>query len=353
MKFLVTGGAGFIGSALVRHLIGINQQVLNIDKLTYSADLFNVSSVANHPSYSPLKADICDKNTIQKSFEEFQPDVVIHLAAESHVDRSIEGPQVFVETNVVGTSVMLDAAFNYWKDLTSAGRESFRFLHVSTDEVYGELGAIGLFTESTPYQPSSPYSASKAASDHFARAWQRTYGLPVLITNCSNNYGPFQHPEKLIPTVIKTAIAGDPIPVYGKGDNIRDWLYVDDHVQAILKVVETGRIGETYNVGGNSEKKNIDIVTDICKLLNHSHPHVNGHCYTDQITYVSDRPGHDFRYAIDNSKIKNELGWQPLENFQSGLSKTVNWYLDNKDWWQKNKKDSGRLGLNADLNKED
>lgn len=345
MKIFLTGGCGFIGSAAVRYLIDNRHKVLNIDKLTYAGDLRTVAEIAGHPDYRFLKADITDKQAMKAAMNEFQPDSVLHFAAESHVDRSIDGPSVFIDTNITGTSVLLDAALAYWRELSSARQSTFKFIHVSTDEVYGSLGETGLFTEETPYDPSSPYSASKAASDHLVRAWQRTFGLPTMVTNCSNNYGPFQFPEKLIPTIIRTAFAGDPIPVYGKGENIRDWLYVNDHVRALYEVLMRGMAGETYNIGGNSEQKNIDIVNLVCRVLDKHVGQAVDVSYRNQISFVADRPGHDFRYAIDASKIKRELGWQPETKFEKGIENTVIWYLENRSWWQEADKNSGRLGL--------
>ena len=332
---LVTGGAGFIGSALVRHLIAeTDWTVVNLDKLTYAGNLDSLPGLLDHPRHRFERADICDRRAVERIFRAHRPDAVIHLAAESHVDRSIDGPLDFIHTNLVGTAVLLEVARGYWSELQGAARERFRFHHVSTDEVYGDLGAEGLFTEQTPYQPSSPYSASKAGSDHLVRAWHRTYGLPVLVTNCSNNYGPYQFPEKLIPLMILNARAGKPLPVYGAGDQVRDWLYVDDHVRALLRVLQAGRVGETYNIGGHNEKTNLDVVRAICALLEEAAPdHPPGVTrYADLITHVTDRPGHDRRYAIDAGKIERELGWRPEETFDSGLARTVRWYLDNPDW---------------------
>jgi dTDP-glucose 4,6-dehydratase len=343
MKILVTGGAGFIGSNLVRLLINETEHtVLNVDALTYAGNKHSLKDIADNPRYQFAQVDICDAEAVQKAFTEFQPDWVMHLAAESHVDRSIDGPGAFVQTNVIGTFNMLQAALAHWRSLApspitdhpSPNQKSFRFLHVSTDEVYGSLGAVGLFSETTPYDPHSPYSASKAASDHLARAWANTYGLPVLVTNCSNNYGPFQFPEKLIPVVILKALKGDPIPVYGKGENIRDWLYVGDHADALHTVIAKGTIGETYNIGGYNERTNIDLVRLLCELLDEFQPRADGRPYADQISFVTDRPGHDLRYAIDASKIKNELGWTPKQDHESGFRKTVQWYLDNQTWTQ-------------------
>ncbi|WP_425913843.1 dTDP-glucose 4,6-dehydratase [Pseudomonas sp. GWSMS-1] len=333
MHIIVTGGAGFIGSALIRHLLNNTEhQVLNLDKLTYAGNLESLASVENHPQYRFLQADIADSATVSQALAEFQPDAIMHLAAESHVDRSIDGPSAFIQTNIVGTYALLEATRSYWSQLDPARKAAFRFHHISTDEVYGDLhGVDDLFTETTPYAPSSPYSASKAASDHLVRAWQRTYGLPVLITNCSNNYGPYHFPEKLIPLVILNALDGKPLPVYGNGQQVRDWLYVEDHARALLKVVTEGQVGETYNIGGHNEQTNLHVVESICALLDELTPRQNG-SYKEQISFVSDRPGHDLRYAIDASKIERELGWKPTETFASGLRKTVLWYMDNLDW---------------------
>lgn len=333
MHILITGGAGFIGSALIRHLLNHTEhQVLNLDKLTYAGNLESLASVADHPHYRFVQADIADSATVSKTLAEFQPDAIMHLAAESHVDRSIDGPAAFIQTNIVGTYALLEATRSYWSQLEPARKAAFRFHHISTDEVYGDLhGVDDLFTENTPYAPSSPYSASKAASDHLVRAWQRTYGLPVLITNCSNNYGPYHFPEKLIPLVILNALDGKPLPVYGNGQQVRDWLYVEDHARALLKVVSEGKVGETYNIGGHNEQKNLHVVESICALLDELSPRQNG-SYKEQISFVSDRPGHDLRYAMDASKIERELGWKPEETFASGLRKTVLWYLNNLDW---------------------
>jgi len=331
MKIIVTGGAGFIGSALIRYLItNTNHEVINIDKLTYAGHLESLESISNSIRYSFEQVDICDVKQIDRIFEEYKPDVIMHLAAESHVDRSIDGSAEFIKTNIVGTHVLLEGAKKYWAELESEKKNNFRFLHVSTDEVYGSLGDEDLFTEETAYDPRSPYSSSKASSDHLARAWFHTYGLPVLITNCSNNYGPYQFPEKLIPVVILKALQGENIPVYGKGDNVRDWLYVDDHARALWRVIEQGKLGETYNVGGHNEKKNLDVVHAICDTLDDLVPKETK--YRDQISFVTDRPGHDFRYAIDASKIERELGWKPQETFETGIENTIKWYLDNMDW---------------------
>lgn len=340
MKLLVTGGAGFIGSAVVRHIIeNTANSVVNVDKLTYAGNLSSVKTAAGNERYAFEQADICDAAAMTRIFERYQPDAVMHLAAESHVDRSIDGPAAFIETNIIGTYTLLEAARNYWKGLPEARKQSFRFHHISTDEVYGDLhGTDDLFTETTPYAPSSPYSASKASSDHLVRAWQRTYGLPVIVTNCSNNYGPYHFPEKLIPLMILNALAGKPLPVYGKGNQIRDWLYVEDHARALYKVVTEGVVGETYNIGGHNEKQNIEVVKTLCAILEELAPIKNSTLniqnYESLITFVKDRPGHDLRYAIDAGKIERELGWQPEETFETGLRKTVQWYLANKDWWQ-------------------
>jgi dTDP-glucose 4,6-dehydratase len=374
MKILVTGGAGFIGSNLVHLLVSKGHQVLNIDKLTYAGNPRSLADLEGNPNHQLLQADICDAEAMRKAFADFQPDWVMHLAAESHVDRSIDGPGEFIQTNILGTYVLLQTAREHWNFRISetrvparengadASRSSetpasdlrnsdFRFLHVSTDEVYGSLGETGLFTETTPYDPHSPYSASKASSDHLARAWRDTYGLPVIVTNCSNNYGPFQFPEKLIPVVILKALRGEPIPVYGKGENIRDWLYVEDHAEALLAAISKGKPGETYNIGGNNEMKNIDLVRLLCRLLDEA-LEARGRSFRaseagvsatenpkirkseNLITFVTDRPGHDLRYAIDATKIKNELGWEPKQDHESGFRKTVEWYLENEKWWQ-------------------
>ena len=336
---IVTGGAGFIGSAVIRHLINnTDSKVVNIDKLTYAGNLNSLNSVSGSDRYFFIQADITDKTDMQRIFIEYQPTIVMHLAAESHVDRSINGPDDFIHTNIIGSYTLLETAREYWNKLEGIKKSYFRFHHISTDEVYGDLeGKDELFTETTSYAPSSPYSASKASSDHLVRAWFRTFGLPVVITNCSNNYGPFHFPEKLIPLIILNALAGKALPIYGDGKQIRDWLYVEDHARALVLVATKGKIGETYNIGGHNEKQNIEVVTTICKILEELAPNkpqgvLN---YTDLITYVTDRAGHDVRYAIDASKIENELDWIPEETFDSGLKKTVQWYLDNKNWWQK------------------
>ena len=334
MKFVVTGGAGFIGSAVVRHIIkNTAHQVLNIDKLTYAGNLESLALAADNERYQFSQTDICDQEQIEKLFQEFQPDAVMHLAAESHVDRSIDGPAAFIQTNIVGTYALLEAARKYWLQLDDEKKANFRFHHISTDEVYGDLeGTTDLFTESTPYAPSSPYSASKASSDHLVRAWHRTYGLPVIITNCSNNYGPYHFPEKLIPLVILNALDGKALPIYGKGDQIRDWLYVEDHARALYQVVTEGAVGETYNIGGHNEKQNIEVVKTICNILDELKPQLNGQRYESLIAFVKDRPGHDLRYAIDAAKIEKELGWKPQETFETGIRKTVEWYLNNLEW---------------------
>lgn len=335
---LVTGGAGFIGSAVCRHIIQqTNDRVINLDKLTYAGNLQSLSEIADSDRYEFAQVDICDRDAVEHVFTKFQPNLVMHLAAESHVDRSIDGPGEFIQTNIVGTYTLLEAARKYWKSLDSESAQKFRFHHISTDEVYGDLhGTDDLFTESTPYSPSSPYSASKAGSDHLVRAWNRTFGLPVIVTNCSNNYGPYHFPEKLIPLMILNALAGKPLPVYGNGSQIRDWLFVEDHARALYKVVTEGAVGETYNIGGHNEQQNITVVREICQLLEELAPEKKPSGlkhYADLITYVTDRPGHDVRYAIDATKIENELGWTPLETFESGLRKTVLWFLNNETWW--------------------
>ena len=347
---LVTGGAGFIGSAVCRHLVGAGVNVLNVDALTYAGNLACLSTIDNVPNYRFARIDICDRCAIVEAFQTFRPDHVIHLAAESHVDRSITGSDAFIQTNIIGTYSMLEAARAYWFGLPSEKREGFRFLHVSTDEVYGSLGEEGLFAETTPYDPSSPYSASKAASDHLVSAWAHTYGFPAVISNCSNNYGPYHFPEKLIPLVILNAIHQKPLPVYGAGANVRDWLYVEDHARALDLIVSRGRIGEKYNVGGRNERRNVDVVRRICAILERLRP--MGRPYEQLITFVADRPGHDLRYAIDASKLERELGWRALETFDSGIEKTVRWYLDNEWWWRplREKVYAGeRLGMLAGL----
>lgn len=361
MKLLITGGAGFIGSAVIRHIITNTQdEVVNLDKLTYAGNLESLAEVSDSNRYAFEQVDICNRAEVDRVLAEHQPDAIMHLAAESHVDRSIDGPAAFIETNIVGTYTLLEAARHYWQDLNEHRRPNFRFHHISTDEVYGDLAEfpsaeatvsspsplagegsgergrdqqLPLFTETTPYAPSSPYSASKASSDHLVRAWHRTYGLPVLISNCSNNYGPYHFPEKLIPLVVLNALENKPLPVYGKGDQIRDWLYVEDHARALYKVVAKGKPGETYNIGGHNEKQNIEVVQTICDILQELRPQYNS--YRDLITHVKDRPGHDLRYAIDASKIQRELGWSPEETFETGIRKTVEWYLNNLDWCQR------------------
>lgn len=332
-KYLVTGGAGFIGSNFIfQQLRETDNAILNFDKLTYAGDITKFKSIEDNNNYNFVKGDICNRETISEVLQDFQPDAIIHFAAESHVDRSIEGPADFVQTNIVGTSLLLEEALRYFKKLSDTQKSLFRFLHVSTDEVFGELGRTGKFKETTPYNPSSPYSASKASSDHLVRAWHKTFGLPTLITNCSNNYGPYQFPEKLIPLMIINAIYNKNLPVYGNGDNIRDWLYVEDHCNAIYTVLLNGKVGDTYNIGGNCEKTNLEIVEGICQILDEIHPKPDGKSYKEQIIFVKDRPGHDYRYAMDIDKINNQLGWKPKESFTSGIRKTINWYLNNQDW---------------------
>ncbi|MEL4427062.1 dTDP-glucose 4,6-dehydratase [Shewanella indica] len=362
MKILVTGGAGFIGSAVVRHIINNTQDnVINVDKLTYAGNLESLVSVDKDKRYAFEQVDICNRLEIDRVFDEHKPDAVMHLAAESHVDRSITGPADFIQTNIVGTYTLLEATRAYWLELSDDKKSAFRFHHISTDEVYGDLPhpdevqsseELTLFTEATPYAPSSPYSASKASSDHLVRAWLRTYGLPTIVTNCSNNYGPFQFPEKLIPLVILNAVEGKPLPVYGKGDQIRDWLYVEDHARALYKVVTEGKVGETYNIGGHNEKQNLEVVKTICAILDELMPKATP--YAEQITYVADRPGHDRRYAIDATKMSKELNWTPDETFETGLRKTVQWYLNNQAWSQRVQDGSyqrQRLGLICNLKK--
>lgn len=348
MRMIVTGGAGFIGSALARLAVSQSHDVLVIDKLTYAGNRSSLRDIEENPRFSFRHADICDDEAMAAALREFRPDAVFHLAAESHVDRSITGAGAFIETNIVGTFRLLQAVRGYWETLASEKRDTFRFLHVSTDEVYGSLGPDGLFHEETPYDPRSPYSASKAASDHLASAWHHTYGLPVLISNCSNNYGPYHLPEKLIPLTILNGLDGRSLPVYGDGSNIRDWLYVDDHARALLKIIEKGRLGETYNVGGRNERTNLDVVHRICDLLDKHAPAKDAH--RDLITFVKDRPGHDQRYAIDATKLESELGWYARENFETGIERTIRWYLDN-GWWWKPLRAAGhgvtRLGLPA------
>lgn len=346
MRVLVTGGAGFIGSALVRQLMANPDHVVTtVDKLTYASNLDALATVLDRPNHRFERLDITDAAAMRRVFAEARPQVVYHLAAESHVDRSIEAPRAFIDTNIVGTFTLLSEALRYWRDLPEAEQVKFRFLHVSTDEVFGSLGAEGFFTEDTPYDPSSPYSASKAAADHLVRAWHRTYGLPTLITNCSNNYGPYQFPEKLIPHLTVKALTGRPLPVYGAGENVRDWLFVDDHATALQAVAERGRIGETYVVSGQGERRNIDLVRDLCAILDAERPRDNGRPYADLITFVQDRPGHDFRYAIDATRIQRELGWQPTRTLSEGLRETVCWYLANEDWWRRILSGAGQAPL--------
>ena len=334
MKILVTGGAGFIGSAVVRHLVGnLGVSVVNLDKLTYAGRLDSVAAVSDLDEYAFEQVDICDRPALESVFADHAPDAVMHLAAESHVDRSIDGPAAFVETNVNGTFTMLDTALAYWRGLSGKAQKEFRFLHVSTDEVYGTLGSDGMFTEDSQYRPNSPYAASKAAADHFARAWQQTYGLPVVVTNCSNNYGPYQFPEKMIPTMVLAAMEGGKLPVYGNGCNVRDWLHVEDHAEALYRVLTKGTPGEVYNIGGDNERQNLEVVEAICTALDQLLPESAHKPHGALIEFVSDRPGHDYRYAIDGSKLENELGWSAQRIFEDGLAETVRWYLENRDWW--------------------
>lgn len=334
-RILVTGGAGFIGSALVRYLIkSTSHEVLVADALTYAGNLASLEAVSGSSRYRFARAEIGDGDAMRTLIDTYQPDVITHLAAESHVDRSLDGPAAFIQTNLVGTFVLLQATLGYWRDLDSVRQSAFRFHHISTDEVFGALGDTGAFTEATPYDPRSPYSASKAGSDHLVRAWHHSFGLPVLITNCSNNFGPYHFPEKLIPLIIIKALAGEKLPVYGTGSNIRDWLFVDDHVRALVAVFERGRVGESYMIGGNSERTNLDVVHSICDALDKLRPRADGQPYRTQISFVADRPGHDFRYAIDASKLRDELGWIPQETFETGIAKTIQWYLDHEVWWR-------------------
>lgn len=336
MKLLITGGAGFIGSNFIlKQIEETENQILNLDKLTYAGNPDNLASIKDSFRYEFVKGDIADKKLVISLFQKFEPDAVVHFAAESHVDRSIDGPMDFIHTNIVGTTVLLEVSMDYYSNKNGDSSKTFRFLQVSTDEVFGSLNENGFFTEETPYDPSSPYSASKASADHLVRAWNHTFGLPILITNCSNNYGPYQFPEKLIPLMIANCVDEKPLPVYGKGLNVRDWLYVKDHCDAVYTVLQHGAIGETYNIGGNNEIRNIDIVKTICTILDEFRPMSNGKTHTDLISFVKDRPGHDFRYAIDAGKIKSELGWMPQESFETGIRKTIQWYLDNEDWWRK------------------
>ena len=348
--YFVTGGCGFIGANFIQYLLNKTKpkSVINLDKLTYAGNQKNLADFEQDPRYIFVHGDICDAELVSKLFTEYQPNYIVNFAAESHVDRSIDEPAEFIQTNIVGTSVLLQEALKYYSTLKGGGSERFRFHHVSTDEVFGSLSESGFFTEETPYDPSSPYSASKASSDHLIRAWHRTFDLPVLISNCSNNYGPYQFPEKLIPLMILNCLEEKPLPVYGTGENIRDWLYVEDHCDAIYTILQKGTIGETYNVGGNNEIKNIQIVEEICDVLNDIHPAGSGKSYHELITFVKDRPGHDFRYAIDASKLKKEIGWEPKESFNTGIQKTIEWYLKNEEWWktiQENTYKQERLGI--------
>jgi dTDP-glucose 4,6-dehydratase len=334
-KIVVTGGAGFIGSAVVRALLAEGAEVVNLDKLTYAGNLESLGSAASNPRHRFVKLDICDRDGVAKLFNSHKPDAILHLAAESHVDRSIDGPAAFVKTNIVGTSILLETALDYWRNLDPAKQSRFRFHHVSTDEVYGSLAMEGQFSEESRYAPNSPYAASKASSDHLVRAWHHTYGFPVLLTNCSNNYGPCQFPEKLMPLMIVRGLAGKPLPVYGNGENVRDWLYVEDHASALIAVLQRGRVGEVYNIGGNAERRNIDVVRAICSLMDEMLPDSPYRPHQNLIALVPDRPGHDLRYAIDATKVRTQLGWVPKESFESGLEKTVSWYLNNRSWWER------------------
>ena len=349
-KYLITGGCGFIGSNFIRFLVnnGLSKQIVNLDKMTYAGNKDNLSSLKEIKNYKHIKGDICNNEIVQHILKKYQPEIIVNFAAESHVDRSIEGPSEFIQTNVVGTLNLLHQSTQWLKDISDSKKKNFKFIHISTDEVYGSLGKTGKFLESSPYNPSSPYSASKASSDHLVRSWYKTYDFPALITNCSNNYGPYQFPEKLIPLMIINALSGKSLPVYGTGLNIRDWLYVDDHCRAIHTVIEKGELGETYNIGGGNEITNIEIVKAICEILDYEKPLSSGNFYSKQIKFVSDRPGHDFRYAIDSTKIKKELDWEPKESFETGIQKTVIWFLENQNWWEKIQKlnyKQQRLGI--------